>query len=156
METRNATDADIDGIAACLRSGLNMTTDAEAIRAVTDEMRSGFRFIVADDAGRIVGVTSWFVHGRPRHGLVELDHIVVLPETRGKGVAKRLYDALKKEATAWFESHGGKLRKLFLLTHHDNERAHAFYEKMGMHHECTLPKHFYPDKDEWVMSEYFD
>ena len=49
-----------------------------------------------------------------------------------------------------------KLRKLYLLTHADNTRAHKFYEKLGFKHETTLKQHYYSDKDEFIYSLFFD
>ena len=38
------------------------------------------------------------MHGLPKHQLAELDRIALLPECRGKGIAKPLFDALVKDA----------------------------------------------------------
>ena len=48
-----------------------------------------------------------------------------------------------------------ELRKLYLLTHADNIRAHKFYGKLGFKHETTLKQHYYKDKDEYVYSMFF-
>ena len=54
-----------------------------------------------------------------------------------------------------YKKHGFKSRKLFILTHEDNKRAHAFYKKMGCKHETTLKNHYYHGKDERVYSIFF-
>ena len=95
------------------------------------------------------------MHGLPKHQLAELDRIAVLPEYKGKGVAQKLFNALVKDAKEFFKKHNSKLRKLYLLCHADNQRAHQFYEKMGFKHETTLKKHYYKNKDEFVFSIFF-
>ena len=95
------------------------------------------------------------IHGLPKHQLCELDRIAVLPEYRGKGVARQLFIALIKDAKQFYKKHKSKLRKLYLLTHADNIRAHKFYEKLGFKHETTLKQHYYKNKDEYVYSIFF-
>ena len=96
------------------------------------------------------------MHGLPKHQLCELDRIAVLPEYRGKGIARQLFNALIKDSKAFYKKNKSKLRKLYLLTHADNIRAHKFYEKLGFKHETTLKYHYYKDKDEYVYSTFFD
>ena len=92
------------------------------------------------------------MHGLPKHQLAELDRIAVLKSHQGKGLGKRLFDALIQEASKEYKKHNQTLRKLYLLTHADNEQAQTFYKKLGMQHEATLKAHFYEDKDEFVFS----
>ena len=96
-----------------------------------------------------------FFHGLPKHELVELDRIAVLPEYRGKGIARQLFQALIDDAKSELRKHDKSIRKLFLMTHASNERAHKFYEKMGMKHETTLKDHYYKGEDERVYSIFF-
>jgi ribosomal protein S18 acetylase RimI-like enzyme len=80
----------------------------------------------------------------------------VLPEFRGKGAAKELFSGLIKSAGSFYRANSSRLRKLYLLTHESNKRAHAFYEKMGFRHETTLKSHYYQNDDERVYSIFFD
>ena len=111
--------------------------------------------IVAEESGKIIGIVTWLMHGLPKHQLCELDRIAVLPEYMGKGVARELFDALVKDAKSFYRKKKLRLRKLYLLTHADNTRAHKFYEKLGFKHETTLKQHYYKDKDEYVYSMFF-
>ena len=95
------------------------------------------------------------MHGLPKHQLAELDRIAVLLEYRGKGVARKLFDALIKDAKAFYKKKKSKLRKLYLLTHADNTKAHKFYEKLGFKHEAILKEHYYKDRDEYVYGIFF-
>ena len=115
----------------------------------------GMNFIVAIENDKVVGLTSWIMHGLAKHGLIELDRIAVLPSCKGKGVAQELFSAIVKDADTTLQTNGGKIRKLYILCHASNSRAHAFYEKMGMKHETTLKNHYYKDEDEWVYSKFF-
>ena len=95
------------------------------------------------------------MHGLPKHQLCELDRIAVLPEYRGKGIAQKLFNSMVKDAKVFYKKNKSKLRKLYLLTHADNTRAHKFYEKLGFKHETTLKQHYYKNKDECVYSRFF-
>ena len=155
MKIRKATPKDAEGIANVLVQSYNIKDLNEGISVFESETKKFHHYIVADDNGKIAGIVTWLMHGLPKHQLAELDRIAVLPEYRGKGAAKELFDALVKEAKEWYKSQGSKLRKLYLLTHADNERAQRFYGKLGFTHETTLKEHYYKDKDEFVYSVFF-
>jgi len=155
MEFRKATVADASGVAEVLKECYNIDSSEEGKSVFESERVKGHNYIVAVDDSKVVGLTTWLTHGLFKHGLAELDRIAVLEAYRGKGIAKKLFDTLVKEAKEKYKKHGGKLRKLYLLTHADNSRAQAFYSKMGLKHETTLKKHYYDDKDEFVFSMFF-
>ena len=120
-----------------------------------NEIKKNHNYIVAEENGKIIGIVTWLMHGLPNHQLCELDRIAVLPEYRGIGVAKKLFDAMVNDAKQFYKKNKSKLRKLYLLAHADNIRAHKFYEKLGFKHETTLKEHYYKDKDEYVYSMFF-
>jgi len=154
MKFRKAVGKDAVGIATVLKECYNISTIKEGVSVFKEEIAKRYNFIVADD-GRIAGLVTWQMHGLPKHQLCELDRIAVLKEYRGKGVAAALFKALIKEANLAYKKFGFKLRKLYILCHADNKRAHKFYKKMGMKKETVLKNHFYKGKDEWVFSRFF-
>ena len=156
MQIRKATLQDTEQIAEVLISFYNMDDKEEAKRTFINERIKGHHYIVAEENGKIIGLVTWLMHGLPKHMLAELDRIVLLPESRGKGMGKVLFEALKKDADEEYKKHGFKLRKLYLLTHADNKDAHTFYEKIGFKHETTLKSHYYEGKDEFVYSVFFE
>ena len=155
MRFRKAKLKDAGGIAEVLTKSYNIKGLREGISVFKNETKKLHRYIVADDGEKIAGIVTWAVHGLPKHQLCELDRIAVLPECQGRGIAKNLLNALIKDANAYYKKHGQKLRKLYLLTHDHNKRAHRFYEKAGFKHEATLKKHYYKNKDEYVYSMFF-
>ncbi|MDP6600110.1 MAG: GNAT family N-acetyltransferase [Candidatus Woesearchaeota archaeon] len=155
MKFRKASLKDAKGIANVLIKSYNIRDLGEGVDVFKEEIKKFHNYIVADD-GKIAGIVTWIVHGLSKHQLCELDRIAVLPECRGKGIAKKLFNALVKDAKAYYKKHNQKLRKLYLLTHADNKRAHKFYEKLGFKHETTLKEHYYKNKDEFVYSMFFD
>lgn len=155
MEIRNALLVDADQIAEVLISFYNMDNKEEAKQVFQDEVKKGHHYLVAVENGRVIGLVTWLMHGLPKHMMAELDRILVLPEAQGMGLGKKLLGALIKDADSFYKSKGFKLRKLYLLTHADNKKAQAFYEKMGFKHETTLKEHYYKDKDEFVYSMFF-
>ena len=155
MKFRKATLKDAKQIAKVLMGSYNIDSVKEGISAFKEEVVKKYNYIIAVDNGKVVGLTTWQVHGLPKHQLCELDRIAVMPECRGKGVAQKLFSALVKCAKAEYKRNKSKLRKLYLLTHASNKRAHKFYEKLGFKHETTLKNHYYKKEDEWVYSIFF-
>ena len=155
MKVRKATLRDAKGIADVLVRSYNIKTLKEGIDVFKAEVKKFHNYIVAEDSGKIVGIVTWVVHGLDKHQLCELDRIAIIPQYRGTGVALKLFEALIKDAKSYFKSNKSKLRKLYLLTHADNVRAHKFYEKLGFKHETTLKEHYYKNKDEFVYSMFF-
>jgi ribosomal protein S18 acetylase RimI-like enzyme len=154
MKFRKATSKDAKGIANVLVYSYNIKDIKEGINVFKSETKKCHNYIVAND-GKIAGIVTWIVHGLPKHQLCELDRIAVLPEHRGKGIAKELFTELIKNAKSYYKKHNQKLRKLYLLTHANNKRAHKFYENLGFKHETTLKQHYYKNKDEFVYSMFF-
>ena len=155
MKVRKATLKDAKEIATVLVKSYNIKDLEEGINVFKTETKKIHNYIVAEDSSKIVGIVTWIVHGLPKHQLCELDRIAVLPQYRGAGIAKKLFDALIKDAKTYYKKNKSKLRKLYLLTHADNIRAHKFYEKLGFKHETTLKEHYYKNKDEFVYSIFF-
>lgn len=155
MQIRKATIEDTDQIAEVLFSFYNMDDIQEAKQTFLDETKKEYHYIVAVEDNKIIGLVTWLVHGLPKHMLAELDRICLLPESRGKGVGKKLVEALIKNANKFYEKYGYKLRKLYLLCHETNTSAHKFYEKVGFKHETTLKEHYYEGKDEFLFSMFF-
>ena len=155
MKIRKSTIKDAKGIANVLARSYNIKDLDEGISVFKNEIKKNHNYIVAEEKRKVIGIVTWLMHGLPKHQLCELDRIAVLPEYRGKGVAKKLFDALIKDSKSFYRKNKSKLRKLYLLTHSDNIRAHKFYEKLGFKHEITLKQHYYKDKDEYVYSMFF-
>ena len=156
MQIRKSTSKDAKGIANVLIKSYNIKDLSEGISVFKSETKKLHNYIVAEEKNKIIGIVTWLMHGLPKHQLCELDRIAVLPEYRGKGIAKKLFEALIKDAKQFYKKNNSKLRKLYLLTHADNIRAHKFYKKLGFRHETTLKEHYYKGKDELVNSMFFD
>lgn len=155
MKYRKATQKDAKGIARVLKESYNIKDLKEGIEVFNFETEKHHHYIVAEENGKIAGIATWLTHGLPKHQLAELDRIAVLPEYMGKGIAQGLFNALVKDASSFYKKKKSKLRKLYLLTHEDNKRAHKFYEKLGFSHEVTLKEHYYKDRHEHVYSMFF-
>ena len=156
MKIRKATIKDAKGIANALVQSYNIKDLKEGTNTFKNEIKKQHHYIVAEEKGKIIGIVTWLMHGLPKHQLCELDRISVLPEYKGKGIARELFNTLVKDAKLFYKKNKSKLRKLYLLTHADNFRAHKFYEKLGFKHETILKQHYYKDKDEYVYSMFFE
>ena len=155
MKIRRSKPTDAKGIANVLVNSYNVRSLNEGINVFKSESAKQQVYIVAEDKGKIIGIATWIMHGLPKHQLAELDRIAVLPEYRGHGIAKPLFEALLKDCKEFYRKNKSELRKLYILTHYDNVRAHRFYEKLGFTHETTLKQHYYQNKDEYVYSRFF-
>ena len=156
VKIRKANLKDAKGIANVLVQSYNIKDLKEGISVFKSEIKKSHQYIVAEENDKIIGIVTWLMHGLPKHQLCELDRIAVLPDYRGKRVSRQLFGALIKDSKALYKKNKSKLRKLYLLTHADNIRAHKFYEKLGFKHETTLKQHYYKDKDEYVYSMFFE
>ncbi|MFC1704914.1 GNAT family N-acetyltransferase [Nanoarchaeota archaeon] len=147
---------DLKGAANVISQSYNISSLKEGLLAVNCEtQRKGFIYIIAEKDGKIAGLTTWRMHGLPKHELAELDRIVVLDEYRRQGIGTKLFNALVKDVKKSFKKHGKKLRKLFLLSHEDNEDAHIMYRKLGLVAETILRDHYYKNRPETVFSKFF-
>ena len=155
MKITKASIRDAKGIANVLVKSYNIKSIMEGVDVFKNEISRQCNYIIAEDKGRVIGLATWVMHGLPKHELFELDRIAVLPEYRGKGIAQKLFHALIKDAKLFYRKHKLKARKLYLMAHADNTRAHRFYEKLGFTHETTLKEHYYSGKDERVYSMFF-
>ena len=149
---RNAKEKDAYQIANVLLDFYNMKNKEEATKVFINEREKEIHYIVAIEKNDILGLVTWLVHGLPKHGLFELDRICILGKSRGKGIGKKLVNALIEDARSWYMDRNEKARKLYLLTHEDNTNAHLFYEKVGFKYETTLKDHYYKNQDERVYT----
>ena len=152
MKIRKAEPA--DRVGTVLEACYNISSAPEGEMVYLDEMRRGFNYLVAEE-GPVIGIASWVAHGLPKHGLCEMDRIAVLPEYRGRGIARSLFSALLNEAGEFYRERDFSLRKLYLLTHSSNTTAQELYRKLGFSQEATLPDHYYNGTDESVFSMFF-
>ena len=119
---RKAIEKDAKGIANVLVKSYNIKDLKEGISVFKNEIKKHHHYIVAEEKGKIIGIVTWLMHGLAKHQLCELDRIAVLPEYRGKGVARQLFNELIKDAKSFYRKNNSKLRKMYLLTHADNIR----------------------------------
>ena len=106
----------------------------KGVEAVIGDTSKGF-YVVAEYAGRIVGglmITfewsdwrnAWFWW---------IQSVYILPEQRGKGLYRRLYDFVKSKA-----AEKGNVCGFRLYVETENENAQAVYDKVGMHRSHYL------------------
>jgi GNAT superfamily N-acetyltransferase len=110
---------------------LDRPTVTRGVAAVFDDAHKG-QYYVAEAAGRpiacLLTLTEW---SDWRNGNVLWIHSVyVLPEHRGQGVYRAMYEHLKQKVQA-----DPNLKGLRLYVDRDNRPARAVYEKLGMNGE---------------------
>ena len=137
--------AKADDAAALVEFNQAMALETEGKRLDTDILRKGVEavfgdagkgfYVVADDAGRIVGglmVTfewsdwrnAWFWW---------IQSVYILPDQRGTGLYRRLYDFVKARA-----AEKGNVCGFRLYVETENENAQVVYDKVGMHRSHYL------------------
>lgn len=106
----------------------------KGVAAVFADSDKGF-YVVAEDAGRIVGglmVTfewsdwrnAWFWW---------IQSVYILPDQRGTGLYRRLYDFVKSKA-----AEKGNVCGFRLYVETENDNAKAVYDRVGMHQSHYL------------------
>jgi RimJ/RimL family protein N-acetyltransferase len=92
-------------------------------------------FLVAEVRNRIAGVLTLEGNSRPRMKHVAELGISVLKEYWRQGIGR----AFMEIALAWAESNP-MLRKVFLVVHHENQRAIDLYSRLGFVQEGVQSK----------------
>lgn len=146
---------DAAAIVPLIHQNYNTKTEEDARKFFEKDIAAGMNYVVAERGGSIVGFATWKEHDRPYHELAELHAIAVHDGFKGKGLSKLLFEKLIEDLNEFYSTHGHSLRKLYVLTHANNERAIKFYEKMGFKREVVIPSHYYRDVGELLMSIYF-
>lgn len=131
MTIRPATDADGAPLAALIATTFAEYPGCLFIEAEFPELkapashyeRAGGRLFVAEDGGRLVGSLAAVMSPVP--GTAELFKVYAAAETRGTGLAQRLY--AEGEALA----RSGGAREIVLWSDTRFARGHRFYEKLG-------------------------
>lgn len=107
---------------------LDPETLGRGVRAVFEDRARGF-YVVAEESGRIVGglmITyewsdwrnAWFWW---------IQSVYIVPEARGTGVYRRLYEFVRERA-----EQAGDVCGFRLYVESENRNARAVYEKLGM------------------------
>lgn len=125
-------------------------SDTEAVEwMINRELMHDHRYILGRVDERLAGFVSWRRWGEDRHRLAELFHIGVdLANPEASGLGRQLIGAMEEDVHAYFRLHGQPGgRKVFILTHADNYRAHNLYRRCGYQHQATLPSFFHPRID---------
>ena len=91
--------------------------------------------LIARDQGRAVGYAALATHWRPMHpgDTVDILHLYVVEDMRGRGVGQKLVTAARQQAIAQ------GAHQLTIATAADNAGAAAAYRAMGWE-EITTPK----------------
>jgi len=107
---------------------LDTATLAAGVRAVFSDANKGF-YVVAEDAGSIVGgllVTFEWSDWRNKW-FWWIQSVYIVPEARGRGIYRLLYDHVKAEAAKNANVCGFRL-----YVERENVHAQRVYEKVGM------------------------
>lgn len=85
--------------------------------------------LVAESDGRIVGFVHFLFHDSTWSSdkVCYLEDLYVSPDARGKGVGRKLIEAVYKAADRAPEADG----KVYWLTNKDNARAQLLYNRIG-------------------------
>lgn len=109
--------------------GKHLDTDVlrAGVAAVFEDEHKGF-YVVAEDAGRIVGgLMVTFEWSDWRNSWVWwIQSVYIRPEARGQRIYSRLYDFVKERAVA------EKAFGIRLYVETNNQHAQLVYEKVGM------------------------
>ncbi|HOO53154.1 MAG TPA: GNAT family N-acetyltransferase [Methanothrix sp.] len=138
MRIRRAEARDLPSILAIEKASFSrdLAFPAETVSFLLDEATT----LVAED-GDLAGFVMGFVSGEVGK-VVTLD---VLPERRGKGIGRRLLEALEEE----FESSGASFSLLEVAA--ESRGAVALYAKLGYAKAAILEGYYETGKDAFLM-----
>ncbi|MFD1797546.1 GNAT family N-acetyltransferase [Paracoccus aurantiacus] len=98
-----------------------------AFARLTSGEANDFQGFVADDGGRLIGLTHYVFHPnlwRPG-GVCYLQDLFTLPEARGKGIGRALIEAVSTAAKA------RGAQSLYWLTAEDNYAGRMLYDRLA-------------------------
>lgn len=116
----------------------------QSVSAITDQIRSGYRYYVAEDE---MGEMEGFVAFYPRDGKMYLSKFYVHGRARGRGIARKMFDFVMEET----RKEG--LPSIFLNVNRGNESVIRIYEHLGFRkvreEKNDIGNGFY--MDDWVL-----
>jgi GNAT superfamily N-acetyltransferase len=133
--------AAVEDLEALVAGNMALAEETEGVRLAVETLRQGVlallesrapgRYWVAELEGRVAGqLLVTFEWSDWRNRMVWwIQSVYVVPEARGRGVLRRLYDTARREALA---AGAGGLRQ---YVHTGNLRAQAVYTALGMNGE---------------------
>ena len=98
-------------------------------------------FFIARTSGRIAGYSISCIE----RGRAELISIAVLPEFRGRGVARALI------AAAIASAHDRRIGSVRLMVEVGNDAAIALYRRLGFYRLWTVPNYYGKGRNGWRM-----
>jgi len=133
--------AAVEDLEALVAGNMALAEETEGVRLAVETLRQGVlallesrapgRYWVAELEGRVAGqLLVTFEWSDWRNRMVWwIQSVYVVPDARGCGVLRTLYDTARREALA---AGAGGLR---LYVHTGNRRAQAVYQALGMNGE---------------------
>ncbi len=109
----------VAGRAAGVEESASLLTDRPPTLALSNKFVLGLR-----NGGRLVAIAD-ALRDYPRDGIWWLGLLLVAPESRGRGLGRRLYAAFE----SWAAAQGA--RELRLCVQAQNTRAHEFWQEIG-------------------------
>lgn len=155
IKHRQAEISDANQVAEILVQNYNIKEKEEAKIVFIEELKR-FRYVVAIDGEKIIGIGTWRVHGLPKHRLAEIGRVATKEGYHGKGYTTEILGKLVRDADRFYKSQNTKLRKIYAYVHSSNKKAQEFYERSGLIKEAVLKDHYYDGEDEYVYSMFMD
>lgn len=141
---RRATLDDLDAIMAIERA--TFPADAWSVSSMRAELRGphGHYLVAVADDDAIEGYAGLLAADGTGQG--DIQTVAVAEAARGRGLGRRLMEALLAEA----ERRG--VAEVFLEVRADNEPAQRLYASLGFERIAVRPHYYQPDnEDAWVM-----
>ncbi|MFJ4289363.1 GNAT family N-acetyltransferase [Cupriavidus sp. NPDC089707] len=108
------------------------------------------RYFVAIEDGKIVGYIQWAEKsGFRKEVVLELEQMAVLPENRGRGIARALIRQSLPQVARELEKRGAAIKAVMVTTRTDNAAQRIYASMLG-----AIPRAIIPDlysADEVIM-----
>ncbi len=126
-------------------------TVLELFDAYRDNPASGYLFLSARDAGRLVGFACWGETALTE-GAYDLYWLCTLPSAQRRGVGRALFERVQRLAV----ERGGRLIVIWTSSTSAYAAAGQFYERMGCLLTSRIPDFYRAGDDLLVYVKYFD
>jgi len=105
------------------------------------------RYFVAVQVGKIVGYIQWTEKSGFREEVVlELEQMAVLPENRGRGIARALIEQSLPQVARELEKRGARIKGVMVTTRTDNVAQRIYASTLGAETKAVIPDLYSADE----------
>lgn len=149
---------DIDQVTRVHESGFPRHKNAREWICCNFSAYPRMQYFVAEseETGEILGYLQWSERGGFREkAVLELEHLAVLTEHRGKGIGRTLIEKALEEIQDYFHERGSIIKHVLVSTATTNEAQKLYRQTLGAEVEFVVPD-LYSSDEAYMISRNFE